>query len=134
MREIIKKYKLSDNISIYNLAKNNFIKVEPKDEEKLKFTLIKPLLGEIELHMEIIINEDGSFLFDDYENIIIFDEDFGQPYQPFYNDEKDFDFLNDVIIRYNRVMDKLVEQDILKPVELEQENTPKKLINKRIEE
>lgn len=48
--------------------------------------------------------------FDDFEDTLLLDFDFGQPYTPFYGDNYkkkigDFDFLQKVISRYNQAMD-----------------------------
>lgn len=49
---------------------------------------------------------------DDFEYVLILDDDFGQPYTPFYGDNygkeiSDFEFLQKVIRRYNEEMDKI---------------------------
>ena len=49
-------------------------------------------------------------------------------FEAFYNEEKDFPFLNDLIMEYNNSMDILVNKGILKEKELKK---TKKLINKK---
>ena len=129
MNKKIKRYTLNDNISINKLKKNGFkeggfIKEIPIP----KYFYNEFLVYDIELHIEIAINSDGTFTFDDYNNIYVIDDNFGQPYYPFYSDNHEFEVLNKVITRYNQVMDKFVEKGILKSKELENEDKVKKLI------
>ncbi len=65
------------------------------------------LYDSIELHITIKTN---PIKFDDFEDTLVLDDDFCQPYTPFYGDNykkdvKDFSFLEKVIDRYNQVMD-----------------------------
>ncbi len=130
MREIIKQYELSNEISIYKLEKSGFIRKEPTEEDQLlRYSYIKPLLEDINLYIDIQITSDKKFIFDDNKTVELIDEDFGQPYGAFYNEDKDFPFLNDLIKKYNKTMDELVEKGILKEKVLEQENKPKVLTN-----
>lgn len=67
------------------------------------------LVGEIELYVGL--PEDLS-TWDDYKHILVLDEDFGQPYTPFYGllenpKEKSFKFLRQVVSKYNKFMDSL---------------------------
>ena len=129
MREVIKRYELNENINISKLENNRFSRIEPNNKEHLlKYLYIEELLDDIELQIEIDIDKEGKYLFDDQESILIFDDAFGQPYQAFYNEEKDFPFLNDLIMEYNNSMDILVNKGILKEKELKK---TKKLINKK---
>ena len=58
------------------------------------------------------------------------DDAYGQPYTPFY-DNKPFQFLNIVIMKYNEVMDKLVAGGVLKEKELIREDgVMKKVLEK----
>lgn len=128
----IKRYTLSDNLSIDMLKKNNFknggyLKKIPHP----KYSYNKYLADEIELHIEIGINEDGTFNFDDFDNIIVLDDNFCQPYYPFYEYDKGFPFLNELIKEYNNSMDNLVKDGILKEKNIEKENNVKvKLLKK----
>ncbi|MBQ9023629.1 MAG: hypothetical protein IJ105_00235 [Bacilli bacterium] len=129
MKPEIKKYILNDNLTINKLKKNNFkeggfIKEIPSP----KYYYYKRLIDDIELHIEISVNNDETFNFDDFDNIIVLDDSFCQPYTPFYESKKGFSFLNKVIIEYNKAMDELVEKGILKEKQLEIENDIK--INK----
>ena len=129
MKIEIKKYDLNDNLTIKKLKKNNFkeggfIKEIPSP----KYYYNRYLIDDIELHIEIVINSDNSFTFDDFDNVLVLDENFCQPYFPFYENKKGFPFLNKVIIEYNNAMDELVKKGILKEKKLEKENDNKKLI------
>ena len=130
MREIIKKYELSEDVSIYKLEKSGFKRKEPTEEDQmLRYSLKKPLLEDINLYLEIQVTGDKRFIFDDQKTVELIDEDFGQPYGSFYNEDKDFPFLNDLIKKYNNTMDELVEKGILKEKVILKENKPKVLIN-----
>ena len=92
MRKKIKNYKLTEDISIEKIKeigfkKGGFMKEIPSP----KYTYRKSLLDEIELCIEISVNEDNSLSFDDFNNILVLDEDFCQPYIPFYDEKVDFD-------------------------------------------
>ena len=131
MKPEIKKYILNDNLTINILKKNNFkeggfIKKIPFP----KYYYYKKLIDDIELHIEISVNNDEIFIFNDFDNIIVLDDSFCQPYTPFYESKKGFPFLNKVIIEYNNAMDELVEKGILKEKQFEKENDIK--INKLI--
>lgn len=135
MREIIKEYELDDNISIYKLEKCNFKRVEPTAHDKLlEYYYVQKIIEDIYVFIQVGISSDNKFIFNDAKDIDVFDDDLDARYNAFYNEEKDFNFLNDVIRRYNALMDELVEKGILKPKDLKKENKPKTLINKRIEE
>jgi len=84
-----------------------------KDDCKL-FKSIS-LVGEIELNIGFISTEGWN----DFDYVLVFDDDFGQPYTAFYGynygkEIGDFRFLQKVIRRYNEEMDKL---DFLEKVE-----------------
>ena len=40
----------------------------------------------------------------DFDFVLVLDEEFGQPYTPFYEAKKHFEFLDRVIKRYNAIM------------------------------
>lgn len=67
------------------------------------------LMGDMELELFIKTN---PMNFGDFENVIIMDSAFGQPYIPFYGDNykktiEGGDYLTEVIKKYNEVMDNL---------------------------
>ena len=67
-----------------------------------------------EYEISIIIAFDSSDLesWNDFDNVLVLDEDFCQPYTPFYGDNykkevSDFPFLEWVISEYNALFDSL---------------------------
>lgn len=67
-----------------------------------------------EYEISIIISFDSSDLesWNDFDNVLVLDEDFCQPYTPFYGDNykkevSDFPFLEWVISEYNALFDSL---------------------------
>lgn len=106
----IKQYKLKPNITREDLLKAGF------SEFKAGIILNKPvacysttIIDEIELYIEIEID---TMKFDCYDNVLILDADFCQPYTPFYGDSE-FNYLNKVIEKYNIKMDNLVSKGVL---------------------
>ena len=125
--EKIKEYELSNDISIDRLKEAGF---EPggwiEEVSEPKMYICVPLYDEIDIHIEIAISKDGSFIFDDSSCIYVIDEEFGQPYMPFYNSNVGFKYLNEVIKAYNVYMDNLVDLGILK-----EKNTKVKKLTKK---
>ena len=122
MLKTIKRYELSEDVTVEQLESLGFNKFN-KDVDGQNVTYYNKcsqLYKDIELFVDIFINEDGTLSFDDCDNVLVIDDNFGQPYTPFY-DNKQFQFLSVVIYRYNEFMDKLVEEGILKPMILEEE-------------
>ena len=116
MNSIIKKYELSSNVTTEDLLKNGFKYSEKgciKDITTPRYHFIKYLTKDFELLIEIGINEDGTLLFDDEKHVLLLDDDFCQPYGPFY-DEVNSPIVNDLINKYNEVMDKFVENGIMR--------------------
>lgn len=67
---------------------------------------------EYEISIVIAFDSSGLASWDDFENVLVLDEDFGQPYTPFYGDnyKKDvsnFPFLEWVISEYNALFDSI---------------------------
>ena len=116
MRPEIKKYGLKENITEEDLKKCGFTYSIDGSIKKIttpRYFYFKYLIDEIELFVEIGINEDGTFTFDDFDTVMVLDDDFCQPYTPFYKEDADFPFSNSVIIKYNEAMDELVSKGIL---------------------
>ena len=131
MRKTIKRYELNEDINICKLENNKFKRIEPNNKEHLlKYFYEEELIDDIELQIEIDIDQEGRFIFDDHnrENVLLYDDAFEQPYGAFYNEDRDFPFLNDLIDLYNSTMDSLVEKGILREKVLKKEKT---LINKK---
>lgn len=113
MRETIKNYELQSNLTIEKLKMSGFLEGGfLKRVPQPKYFINKPLVNSILLHIEIVVNPDQTLSFDDFNNIIVLDDDFCQPYTPFYDESVDSNFLNSVIIRYNKIMDDFVRKGI----------------------
>ena len=67
-----------------------------------------------------------EYLFDEQKDIEIFDEAFCHPYNAFYDEDRDFPFLNDLIKEYNETMDGLVEIGVLEPKKIKKNKSLKK--------
>lgn len=95
----IKQYKLTDNINVDDILNNGF-KYHLNKRYLSKFITLK---GSIILL--ITISLDDIYSFDFYDNTDVLDDDFCQPYMPFYdnynNDIVDSGYLADVVNRYN---------------------------------
>ena len=102
----IKRYQLKSNITKEKLIEAGF----NKDNNFQKFNYFRNLIDDIELHIEI---ETNSIEFDDFDNVLVLDSSFGQPYTPFYTAEINFEYLDKVIHNYNMQMDKLVDKGVL---------------------
>ena len=128
MREIIKEYDIRDDITIPKLVEAGFKQINPTEEDPiLRCYFSKELLDEIELQIDI--KPLATFIYS--RDVQIFDTFYGHIFTAFYDEERDYPFLNDLIKLYNQEMDELVRLGILKPKKI---NISKKLINKRIEE
>lgn len=67
------------------------------------------LFRDIDLHVVVKTKE---MEFDDFDDTLVLDDAFGQPYTPFYGDNYkkevcDFEFLEKVIDRYNEIMENI---------------------------
>lgn len=84
-----------------------------KYKEKKVMSKMFMLTNDIELHITIDIE---NCIYDDIEDNLVLDNNFCQPYTPFYESDKlDFrnPFLGKVIKAYNRTMDSLVDIGLL---------------------
>lgn len=104
-----KSYKLKDDITSEHLLNIGFKEGywNYKDGECVSKSI--QLMDSMELELFVKTN---PMNFDDFENVIVMDSDFCQPYVPFYGDnyKKVIDggnYLTEVIKRYNEEMDKL---------------------------
>ena len=81
MRNNVKRYILNDNIENNLLEKNGFKKGGFLSEiPSPKYYYNKNIMNELLLHIEINIDSAGIFNFDDFDNVIVLDDMFGQPY------------------------------------------------------
>lgn len=107
---MIKHYKLKDGIDAEFLLKNGCKEGGSYVQEDAKYVIFRPLHGSITV--DIAFPEDLSKWNDD-DYILVIDEDFGQPYGPFYKfyAQKRIEgyspFLTKVMKKYNEVMDSL---------------------------
>ena len=128
MREFIKRYEKNEKATVTKLLETGFKQIKDIDgAPTTTFSYNIELLDEIDLIVEIDIFEK----FDDTRYVQVFDNYGGGLFNPFYDEDRDYPFLNELIKEYNGAMDNLVNEGVLKPKKLEES---KKLINKRIEE
>lgn len=104
-------YRLKDEITRERLIELGFKDGSWLTEDKNTECVSKSIMlgNDIELNLVIKTN---PMEFDDYEDVLVLDGDFCQPYTPFYGDSykkniKDNAFLMNVVKRYNEEMNKL---------------------------
>jgi len=130
MREIVKRYELDDNLTMNKMDKSEFARLRESEEYPvIRYYYSRELCDSIEVQITVdpfkhILHDE----FDDKKNIQIYDSFNERIFEPFYDEERDYPFLNDLIKEYNRTMDSLVEKGIFKEKKIE--NT-KKLIKKK---
>ena len=61
--------------------------------------------------IENILKDNENLIFNS-DSIKVIDDAIGRLYTPFYESEKGFDYLNNVIIQYNNCMDELATKNI----------------------
>lgn len=117
---IINRYKLKEGWTLERIA--DYIVARRKDK-RYPFAMfgkggswindrtqhfISCKCGDEDISLNIGFPEDLSS-WDDYEDILIMDEEAGQPYYPFYDaddkPDKRFHFVLNIIGNYNRIMD-----------------------------
>lgn len=107
---MINHYKLNPNISIERLEELGFKSGGwMPNIESPKMMFMGLLTSDIELYIEINTN---TFEFDEYENIFILDNNFGQPYYPFYKENDDSNYVRSARDSYNRIMDSLANNGL----------------------
>ena len=130
MRTQIKKYVLNKNLTEQILIDNGFKYANDKSDSGIYgpvYFYFKTLYDDIELHVEIGINDDGTLSFNDTKNVLVFDDECGQMYHPFYREDVDTPYVNSVIAGYNEAMDYLASKGILKEKTME-DNIDKDII------
>ena len=109
-------YRLNPSVCKEELIKNHFATgsfrhVNSQDEWYSKWW---PLHDEMELTVHINMT---TKRWDEFEDTDVIDDDFGEPYNPFYecyyNGAKKFECVNRVIEAYHKRMDALVDTGIL---------------------
>ena len=118
MLKEVKRYDLSLNITKEDLLNAGF-KEGGWDsyilDPKVSYSCV--LYEDIELHIEISTSSSNKIKFNDYDNVLVFDDEIGQPYFPFYKGIRT-EYIHKVIEKYNEKMDEFKEKGIL--VEKEQ--------------
>ena len=110
MIKAIHRYKLKDGVSHADIAKElKRLKIQTHEggsyiNKNSSYSFFKVLKDEIEAC--VAFPEDLS-LWDDFDYVLVLDDSFGQPYTPFYESEKPFVYMLDIIGRYNKLMDSL---------------------------
>ena len=105
----INRYQIKESVTLETLLKYRFMKHNSPATYIYKdviYTRNIPLYDDIELY--IGFPEDLS-RWNDFDYVLVMDDQFGQPYTPFHNylngKCKEFPYLQKVIKEYNRVMD-----------------------------
>ena len=120
-----KRFVLNHNITIDKLEEVGFKKggwINGVDTPK--YYINGNLLNNFDIHLEITTLDD-EMVFDDSNNVYVIDEDFGQPYTPFYECEVGFKVLNMVIDKYNEFMSNLVNEGVLQELVFEMDSSKK---------
>jgi len=111
---IVNKYRLKNNSTIEDIIKELKEKKLPISEngtyinKEAKYSTFKNLVDDIEV---CIAFPDDLSKWNDFDFVLVLDEAFGQPYQPFYtaaeNKNRRFAFVLNVIGHYNKFMNTL---------------------------
>lgn len=142
LRRKVKRYELSDYFlslstteQIALLKENNFKEGFWREDKKSNhhwmtyhFTFFnsKKERPEYEFSFDVAIDLDNLPSWNDYDNLEVIDDDFCQPYTPFFKAQEDgtsFGFLNTIIEKYESRMSQLVEAGILKETILNEANS-----------
>lgn len=79
-----------------------------------------------EFSFDVAIDLDDLNSWNDFDNLEVIDDDFGQPYNAFFKAQdsgRSFSFLDMIIEKYENRMSKLVEAKILEEVKLNEANS-----------
>mgnify|MGYP006920937008 FL=1 len=121
------RYEINPSLSVLNLLDAGFkqgywlASSEPDYVEDHWYSKNYMLESKGEIEMTIAIDITRLSEWNDFDGIEVIDEDFGQPYQPFYEYREkrgkhliagQFPFLERVYRTYDKEMDNLVEQGI----------------------
>lgn len=104
----INRYKLIEEIRLDDLKSLGFKNGGSWINNKCEVFKAIPLANDIELN----IGYSGKDDWNDFDFVLVLDDEFGQPYTPFYGDNygkviTNFKTLQKIIQRYNEEMDKL---------------------------
>lgn len=133
----VKRYELNTSATISQLKSLGF--KEGYWEESTKECYVKEnwlskfysLDAKNDIEMYLSINLKDLANWNDFDNIMVIDDTFGQPYGPFYTyrDGRKILFVNQfpvlerIYTRYEKIMDELVDHGILKVVEKDRKGT-----------
>lgn len=130
MREVVKSYELDDNLTIEKMDKSEFVRLNPTmGRPVISYYFTKELCDSVEVQITIypfehILHDE----FDETKNIVVYDTYYKRVFEPFYDEERDYPFVNDLIKEYNRAMNDLVSKGIFKEKEqIEKEEKGKTL-------
>lgn len=128
MREPVKNYELNSAVLSYPMfIKAGFTSTKPDEEHEHGTYYYSEVLAD-NIEVQITIDRLQPFHFDENTDVLVYDNQYTRVFTAFYDEDRDYPFGNDIIKRYNEVMDSLIEKKIFKPKELKD---PKKLINKQ---
>jgi hypothetical protein len=97
MNSRINRYDLKQETTKNDLLKCGFREIDGN------LSYLENLYSSIELWIRI--PNICPIHFDDFDNVVVLDDDYCQPYTPFYEDAPEFEFLTEVINSYNKQMD-----------------------------
>ena len=109
-------YELNDNVTIDKLKQVGFREVICDGRTILSY--YQELIVDVDLFIEFDITDSDELKFDEDKNVSVIDDDFGQYFMPFYR-RIDNEYVRRTTIRYNEVMNSLVNKNILKRKEKE---------------
>lgn len=111
---IVNKYRIKDNITKDNIVtelKEKHLPICDNGKyisQDAVFHTFATLAGSIEVEIAFPLK---LSTWDSFDHVLVMDDDFGQPYDPFYeadeNEERRFAFVLNVIGQYNRFMNSL---------------------------
>ena len=111
---IVNKYRIKDNITKEDIIKELHEKRLPVTEngtyisKDSKYSTYKTLAGDIEV---CIAFPENLSEWDSFDHVLVLDDSFAQPYQPFYiadeDENKRFPFVLNIIGQYNKFMNSL---------------------------
>lgn len=110
----IKRFKVKDGVTKEDLIALGFASGGTwvkKDAKLFRCRIFEYTPTHFEYSISIVFGDDIND-WNDFDNVLILDEDFCQPYTPFYGDNfgkeiYDFPSLENVIYRYNKFMSEL---------------------------
>lgn len=117
-------YELNDNVTIEQLKEAGFREIIIDNKTILSY--YQQLIIDIDLFIEFDITDSDELKFDEDKNVSVIDDEFGQYFMPFYR-KIDNEYVRRTTIRYNEVMNSLVNKNILKRKEKESAKQLKKV-------